>query len=131
MICSYVSGQKGLTDHDVSPDPPNEGAIEWLLEISRDYTVYVLSGHFARPETRLKIMRSSKEWLMRYGVPREKISIEPNLSGPIVVSATKPKCLLTIDDRAFCYRGGLPDRDFLRSFQPFRAESRLTSSKNG
>src|SRR4051794_8719151 len=105
VLCSYRSGAGSLVPGMVSPDPPVSGAIDWLNQISREFDVYIFSGQFADPETRDVAMKGARLWLVKNGLPDEIISIEPEFSGAVILSYTRPKCFMSIDDRAFTFRG--------------------------
>lgn len=86
VIHSYISGWKGI---NVIPDPPVDGAKEFIEELRKDYVVVVLSTRCVDPDGIYAI----KNWLK-----------ENDITVDDVVSY-KPPCKVTIDDRAICFNG--------------------------
>ena len=110
VLHSYQSGWKGV---DQIPDPPVEGSLEWLEEISA-------SGHFkiaiyssrSKDEHGITAMENWIEtWQIVLGLPQRKYWF-PNY---------KPAALLTIDDRAIQFRGpgSLPSIEQMLEFKPW------------
>jgi len=124
VIHSYTSGWKGM---DVIPDPPVEGAIEWLIDhlphlepeeinpfdpppIYEGPVVQIYSSRSQDP----KGVQAMKEWLMFYGFPPEYIE-QDILKFPM----QKPPAFLTIDDRAICFNGTFPTTEEMMVFKPW------------
>ena len=101
VISNYDSGWQGVEN---IPDPPVEGAIEWLAYMveKTDYEIAIYSSRSKTPEGIWAMTR----WLeqaftnIRYD-PRSYI---PHIQFP----SQKPPAYLTIDDRAICFRGTFP-----------------------
>lgn len=124
VICSYATSNARVHPGYVSPDPPNPGAIAWLIEMAADFNIVVMSGSFADPHSRRNAIANCWDWLVRYGIPRELICKEPDdHHKPIHITSTRPKCVLLIDDRAMRFEGRFPAADEIRDFQPWKPKS--------
>lgn len=122
VIHSYTSGWKGAA---VIPDPPVEGAIEWLarLVVRPDVEVVIFSTRAVEESGRIAIRR----WLYRHGFEMEiqKKNPERVLWGsgkpswmPEVV-AEKPPAVAYLDDRGVRFEGTFPDPDALLAMKPW------------
>lgn len=109
VIHSYASGWKGA---DVIPDPPVEGAIDWLMEhLPIPEPISAMGPEYKGPEVVIYSARSSqrggikamKEWFVKHGLPPSYIS-----EGILKFPETKPAAFLTLDDRAICFTGKFP-----------------------
>lgn len=91
VLHSYESGWQG---DGSCPDPPVDGAIDWLNEITDDYDVAINS---VRNET-ASGRTAMYNWLLANGVgpdAMDAISIEPG----------KPRASLYVDDRGWRFDG--------------------------
>lgn len=119
VIHSYVSGWQGVS---VIPDPPVEGAIEWLMAHLPVPDALGLSAPYKGPEVVIYSSRSKswrgrramKKWLIANGLPHWYIT-DKILKFPI----KKPAAFLTIDDRAICFDGTFPTADQMMKFKPW------------
>lgn len=112
VLHSYVSGWKGA---DVIPDPPVEGAIEWLEHMTRDdakFQVCIYSSR-SKQEGGIDAMLC---WLEEHGAT---VGCMTRLGFP----TQKPPTFLTIDDRAFCFIGKFPPEDELINFKPWNKKT--------
>jgi hypothetical protein len=74
------------------PDPPVEGAIQWLKEIVRDLDVVIFTTRGRTDEGRLAVWR----WLVSNGYD----------VGPVLrITDEKPPALIYLDDRAYRFEG--------------------------
>jgi hypothetical protein len=105
VLHSYTSGWKGV---DVVADPPVPGAIEWLAEMVKNFTVNIYSS---RSRELIGVV-AMKEWLRRNGCPAD-------VFGKLGFPTQKPAAFLTIDDRAICFDGVFPEADEIGRFQPW------------
>jgi hypothetical protein len=119
VIHSYTSGWKGI---DVIPDPPVDGAIEFLYEAICHFDVCIYS---TRSETDAGI-KAMQEWLAKWeqvdrnerekwGMAVERTSLLLNIRFP----KTKPLAFVGIDDRVITFTGHWPDMDTLKNFKPW------------
>jgi hypothetical protein len=88
VLHSYTS--KWENAHTI-PDPPVEGAIEWLQEMAEQFNVVILT---TRGETELGC-GAVRTWLIKHGYEG------PNLE----VTTVKPPALAYLDDRALRFEG--------------------------
>ena len=105
VLNSYTSGFKGP---DVLPDPPVDGAIEFLKKASKAFKVVILSTR-AENEKAITAMRT---WLKKYGLPEGE-------ANAIKITDKKPKATLYIDDRGWQFQGYFPDIEYIVNYQPW------------
>jgi hypothetical protein len=120
VLHSYKSGWKGARN---IPDPPVEGAIEWLLELVGTQPENLCA---MAPPARLDVCiyssrsksfggrRAMKKWLIRHGVDSGYFA-DKLIRFPVV----KPAAWLTIDDRAICFDGNFPTIEEIENFVPW------------
>jgi hypothetical protein len=122
VIHSYDSGWKGRSE---IPDPPVPGAFEWLERlIEYNESGRSFAGGVPSPEPAFKIYiyssrsahrdgrHAMRQWFLAHG-------FDEDLLNKIVFAKEKPPAFLTIDDRAFCFKGTFPDSDWLLNFKPW------------
>lgn len=117
VIHSFKSGWKGATN---IPDPPVEGAIEWLRSllgrpINQDTRLRHLDFRIAIYSARSRHLfgrRAMKKWLMKYNLKRNEIKL---IDFPLM----KPQLYLQIDDRALTFTGTFPTIKEMKDFQPW------------
>ena len=99
------------------PDPPVEGALEFLAEAVQHFRVAIFSS---RSNQRGGI-RAMKKWLGENLM--EHWGAHPVLADDIFCAIEwpkeKPPALVTIDDRAITFTGAWPDIQTLLSFKPW------------
>lgn len=120
VIHSYKSGWKGV---DVIPDPPVDGAINWLRDhlpcpesiccMAPEYTGPIVQIYSSRSKS-WKGRRAMKNWLVHYGLDRSYIT-----EGILRFPVKKPSAYLTIDDRAICFDGKFPTTEQMMTFKPW------------
>lgn len=119
VIHSYASGWKGI---DVIPDPPVEGAIDWLkdhlpipdqLGIAPEHKGPIVQIYSSRSQKR-KGRKAMQRWLIEHGLPREYIT-----DGILKFPKRKPAAFLTIDDRAITFQGTFPRAEEMMAFKPW------------
>lgn len=116
VICEHPEGSKGLTEPGW-PEVP--GAIEWLGSITPRYAVHLVSARFSRPGIMGRdAMLAARGWLVGHGIPMAWM-VSSAGEARITFAATKPVCVLWVDDRAFCFRGTFPTADEIESFRPW------------
>ncbi len=110
VIHSYSSGWKGA---DVIPDPPVDGALEFIKEATEHFRVAIFSSRSNQPGG----LSAMSEWLDHHAskwwgcIPIWMTSIEWPLE--------KPAAFLTIDDRALTFDGTWPKIEDLKAFKPW------------
>lgn len=118
VLHSYSSGWKGASN---IPDPPVKGAIEWLDSLVEDgEAVCAMAPRFRDFDVCIYSSRSSqwggrramRKWLVKHGFREDKIE---NIKFPLF----KPPAQMTIDDRAFCFKGNFPSVDEMKHFKPW------------
>jgi hypothetical protein len=111
VIHSYVTPWESAT---VIPDPPVDGALEFIVAASAVFQVHVFSSR-SNQEGGIEAMMS---WLARHAASH------PQLLGvleQIRFPKTKPAAFVTLDDRALTFEGPghWPDPDLLLQFKPW------------
>lgn len=120
VLHSYVSGWKGARN---IPDPPVDGAIEWIRSmlgfpenegIGPRYLDFRLAIYSSR--SRYFGGRSAmKRWLIKNGLTKYEVEL---IDFPLM----KPAAFLQIDDRAITFTGIFPDPKELLKFKPWNKE---------
>lgn len=114
VIHSYTSGWQGAA---VIPDPPVEGAMEFLLHAVDHFRVAIFSS---RSNQRGGI-RAMKKWLDKHLA--EYFSAHRTVADDIYCAIEwpkeKPPAMITIDDRAITFTGVWPDVQALLNFKPW------------
>lgn len=94
----------GLDKQYLLPDPPIEGALEWINEIVQHFNVVVSTcrAHFPKGK------EAVEQWLEKHGFPA------------LPVTGEKPIAHAYIDDRAIPFDNtGYPSVSFIKSFKPW------------
>lgn len=107
VLHSYASGYLGPCE---IPDPPVPGAFDWLQSMTRDgrFEVHVYSSR-SKESGAIEAMIA---WFKTHGLPWETISL-------LKFPTQKPAAIMTIDDRAFCFNGTFPTKEWLIDFKPW------------
>ena len=106
VINSYSSGFVGI---DNLPDPPVEGAIDFIQElVDYGFKVYVYSTRNEQERGR----RAISEYLLNHGLPEE-------YHEKIGIVAGKPKAKIYLDDRAWEFTGEFPTPHEIDHFLPW------------
>lgn len=117
VIHSYTSGWKGI---DVIPDPPVDGAIEFLWTAIEHFKVCIFSSRSKTPEG----IGAMRQWLGHW----DKLywASHPNRPQPrtalvfvVDFPTAKPSAFVTLDDRAITFNGNWPSIDELKNFTPW------------
>lgn len=124
VIHSYKSGWQGVSN---IPDPPVEGAIEWLEQhlpipdavcaMAPKHTGPIVQIYSSRSKS-WRGRRAMKRWFVKHGLHSAYIT-DKILKFPI----KKPPAFLTIDDRAICFNGTFPTKDEMLSFKTWYGRS--------
>lgn len=105
VIHSYTSGWKGM---DNIPDPPVARAFEFLAEAVQHFTVNIYSSRSKDPMG----LEAMQVWFKSQG-------LNPNIFAQLKFPTQKPAAVMTIDDRAFCFKGEFPSMEWLKDFRPW------------
>jgi hypothetical protein len=108
VIHSYTSGWKGA---DQIPDPPVDGAFEFIEKALEHFRVVIFSSRTHQPNGILAM----QAWLLEHTARVGKEHIVPEIEWPV----DKPAAFLTLDDRALLFTGQFPDPRILRNFKPW------------
>jgi hypothetical protein len=113
VIHSYSSGWKGA---DVVPDPPVDGAIDFIRRALKDFRVAIYSSRSGQPNGILAM----QTWLMLQVLPDcETHEDAKRFVEAIEWPQEKPPALVTIDDRAVTFTGVWPSLADLLAFKPW------------
>lgn len=96
---------------DVIPDPPVEGAIEWLNEISKDFVVVIHTTRGATLAGRIAV----RKYLEEHGFKEGHI---------VEVTNVKQPALVYVDDRAWRFEGRFPDRQEIHNARPWNKQKK-------
>lgn len=111
VIHSYTSGWKGARN---IPDPPVEGALNFIVDAMLDGWTVVIHSSRARYIGGITAMRA---WLRKYA-GNQWDTMGASLCDVRFVR-WKPSAVITIDDRAITFTGKWPSMLFLKSFKPW------------
>lgn len=103
VLHSYTSGWQRA---DVIPDPPVEGAKEFIQDALSHFRVMIFSSRSNQPGGREAMRRWMDQWA---------IDAFHEVEWP----TEKPPALVTIDDRAITFTGKWPPIEDLRNFKPW------------
>lgn len=115
VIHSYTSGWHGV---DVIPDPPVEGALEFLKEATKYFEVHIFSAR----SHQLGGIKAMQLWLFR-SIVKEFPLADINWYFKLKFPLNKPASFLSIDDRGFCFTGKFPDPKELLKFKPWHKKT--------
>jgi hypothetical protein len=104
VIHSYSSGWKGATE---IPDPPVEGAFEFIEEAVKHFKVCILSARSKEPGG----IEAMKKWFFEYKLPIPLSWLE--------FPTEKPNIHFSIDDRGYQFRGSFPSIKEIKDFKPW------------
>jgi len=115
VLHSYASGWKGA---DRIPDPPVDGAMDFIMRATNHFRVAIFSSRSNQPGG----IDAMKAWL-RHKFTDHFITCEPGMRADVLAEiewpTEKPAAFLTIDDRALTFDGTWPSIDTLKAFQPW------------
>lgn len=107
-IHAYTSGWKGA---DVIPDPPVDGAFQFLESASEQFEVHVYSARSGLPGG----IDAMQAWFLRHGWEADEAGKPANITFP----TSKPPAHVSIDDRALTFIGTWPTIRSLVGFRPW------------
>lgn len=113
VIHSYTSKWAGAA---VAKDPPVPGAIDFLFRAIRDFKVAIVSSRSSSADGRECMRAYIERWAVAEGHDINDVQcLFDNLDFPI----DKPPATLSIDDRAFCFKGVFPTTQEIKEFKPW------------
>ena len=114
VIHSYKSGWQGA---DVVPDPPTEGAIDFIREAVDAFRVAIFSSRTNQPMG----VEAMQFWLRSQFYKVEEREVADPILDQIEWPREKPPALITIDDRALTFSGNWNDYPIakLLDFKPW------------
>ena len=114
VIHSYISPYDNAL---IIPDPPIEGALEWLRELlGAGFRVCIYSSRSSTLAGRMAMERwLANNWTRLLG---------DDGFAPIEFPSDKPPAVLSVDDRAYQFRGIFPDVEAIRKFKPWKVGER-------
>ena len=94
----------GLDKQHLLPDPPVDGALEWVTELLKHFNVVVFTCRASFPQGKEAI----ETWLEKHGFPA------------LPVTSEKPIAHAYVDDRAIPFDNtGYPSVEYLSNFLPW------------
>lgn len=141
VLHSYTSGWQGAT---TISDPPVEGAIEFIIRSLPDFRISISSSRSCKWGGR----RAMKKWLKKNLIEWiDEVTLHSNLElcqvagidpfhfsdddferwadsvmDQIQWPFVKPPAFLTIDDRAWTFRGTWPSVEEMKAFKPWNVK---------
>jgi hypothetical protein len=104
VIHSYTSGWKGA---HIIPDPPVEGAIDFIKVALEHFEVHVYSSR----SHQLGGINAMQLWFQNHAGSEVQMAL--------CFPEYKPSAMITIDDRALTFTGVWPDVKSLLTFKPW------------
>ena len=118
VLHSYKSGWKGPRN---IPDPPVEGAIDWLISLlgwpdsisvfGEDYKNFKVCIFSSRSKY-WGGRRAMKKWLVKHGLDQRYFKV-------IDFPLHKPPSMILLDDRAWTFKGIFPTEEEMLAFKPW------------
>jgi hypothetical protein len=97
----------GATEQNMTPDPPVEGAREFMWEAVKYFNVVIFTGRHASPGG----LDAVRAWLQDWDFPE------------VEVTGIKPHARIYIDDRGYHFTGkNWPSMEFLMTFKPWNRQ---------
>lgn len=101
VINSYKT-RVGLNRQNYLPDPPVEGALNWVLTTLTKFNIIIFTCRAVFPEGVVAV----KEWLKKWGFPE------------LEVTGEKPIAHLYVDDRGYQFQGdNFPSLEYMDTFK--------------
>ena len=106
VLHSYTSGWKGAAN---IPDPPVEGALDFLRRAVAEFHVVIFSSRSGEQGGVTAMINALSRW-----------GLEWDTLSQIEFPTSKPAAFLTIDDRCYLFTGKFPTVEALRSFKTWQ-----------
>lgn len=115
VIHSYTSGWCGA---DVITDLPVPGAIDFLKEATKHFTVAIFSSRNHQPGGKDAMKNFITYWATNK--PNNNVSwVDVSWVDLLTFPTEKPAALVTIDDRAIPFKGTFPTIEEIKGFKPW------------
>jgi hypothetical protein len=114
VIHSYASGWQGA---DTIPDPPVDGAMEFLFNAVNHFRVAIFSSRSNKRGGRKAMQKWLDKHLRNYFGAH--LTVADDIFCQIEWTTEKPPAMITIDDRALTFTGEWPDMKTLVNFRPW------------
>lgn len=114
VLHSYKSGWQGA---DVCGDPPVDGAMRFLMDASDHFAIAIFSSRSHQPDGRAAMKAwTRKHFLEHWSADRTRAEdVLAEIDWPV----NKPAAFLSIDDRAFMFKGEWPEAKAMLTFLPW------------
>jgi hypothetical protein len=128
---SYLEGYKGDTHIE---GPPNPGFTEIMAQYVKQFTVVLISSRFNSVRTRRPAMQAVTDWLRHHEIPGSEIVYHWNDwhdwsnafdEECIILCASRPPSLRTIDDRGYHFTGTWPTVQELTNFKVWNKQAQV------
>lgn len=114
VIHSYKSGWKGA---DTIPDPPVDGAIDFISRALEHFRVAIFSSRTGQPGGLSAMKTWTRKAFFEYWGSHPVHA--DDLLAEIEWPTEKPSAFVTIDDRALTFDGTWPPLEVLKDFKPW------------
>lgn len=122
VIHSYTSGWKGAC---TIPDPPVDGAFEFIEQALEHFNVQIFSSRTSQFEThdsglqKRYAIGEMKTWFKEWAIEKLGLTRGTGVCALVSWPIEKPAAFVTIDDRAITFTGIWPDIEMLKTFKPW------------
>jgi len=99
----------------VIPDPPVDGAMQFLQEAARKFTVRIYSTRSSNEQGLIAM----KNWILRWGMEQCGPEFSATFNQLKFPNGGKPQGHLYIDDRGFQFDGKFPSIEYIENFKPW------------
>lgn len=123
VLHSYTSGWQGAA---VAADPPVPGAMAWLVQMSEEprFEIHIYSSRSKEPKGIMTMMEWLTVWLAKHAMEGNYGELDAmewavRVVNRLKFSSEKPAASMTIDDRALCFEGTFPTKEWILGFKPW------------
>lgn len=102
VLHRYTSGWKGAAE---IPDGPVPGAMRWLLDMARNFTVTIYSARARTPDGLWAMKEAIRQWCRWLEIPNQDAEW---MLGRLRWAEEKSGAWLTVDDRSWQFDGKFP-----------------------
>jgi hypothetical protein len=117
VLHAYTSGWQG---EGVVADGPVPGAVDFLVEATKRFEVYVYSSRSTSQSGRVAMINAIAGWLRSSQIGADE---RDRVLEALQFPDYKPAAHLTIDDRAVTFTGKFPNLDEVDAFVPWNKKS--------
>ena len=112
VIHSYTTP---WSDAKIIPDPLVPGAMQFIAEAAKEFTVAIYSSRMSSYDGRVAVI----QWVLAEIYKHFGESEARDLFASIKFPEAKPPAFVTLDDRAITFTGIWPDLKALKEFKPW------------